>query len=65
MIGYYVDRQTKEVLRGNTRPERFYEYWLFIYEEGRWVLHEIRQKTRWISGSFRNKARGEERKIEG
>ncbi len=45
MIGYYVDRQTKEVLRGNTRPERFYEYWLFIYEEGRWVLHEIRQKN--------------------
>lgn len=44
MIGYYIDRQTREVVRGSTRPERFYEYWLFKYEEGRWVLQEIRQK---------------------
>lgn len=44
MTGYYRDRNTKACVRGTPRPESFYEYWLFIYENGRWVLHEIKQK---------------------
>ena len=44
MIGYYVNKNTGAIIRGTTRPEAFYEYWLFIRENGRWVLHEIRQK---------------------
>lgn len=44
MTGYYINKYTKKVLRGNTQPEGFYEYWLFIYEDDRWVLQEIRQK---------------------
>lgn len=44
MTGYYINKHTKKVLRGNTKPESFYEYWLFIYEDGRWVLQEIKQK---------------------
>ena len=44
MIGYYRDFDTKEVIRGNTRAEAFYEYWLFVRRNGRWVLREIRQK---------------------
>ena len=35
---------TGEVVRGKTSPETFYEYWVFIREDGRWVLDEIRQK---------------------
>ena len=45
MIGYYTDKNTGAVIRGTTRPETFYEYWLFIRENGRWVLHEIRQEN--------------------
>lgn len=44
MTGYYINKHTKKVIRGNTQPESFYEYWLFIYEDDRWVLQEIRQK---------------------
>ena len=44
MIGYYINTDTGEVVRGKTSPETFYEYWVFIREDGRWVLDEIRQK---------------------
>lgn len=45
MIGYYVNRDTKRVVRGNTRPEAFFEYWKFVYRNKRWVLQEIRQQN--------------------
>ena len=44
MVGYYINIDTGEVVRGDKFPEAFYEYWTFIREEGRWVLDEIRQK---------------------
>lgn len=44
MIGYYINTDTSEIIRGKTTPEAFYEYWTFIREDGRWVLDEIRQK---------------------
>ena len=44
MTGYYIDVNTRKVVRGNTRPEAFFEYWKFVYRGERWVLHEIRQK---------------------
>lgn len=54
MIGYYRDRTTKRLIRGNPRPEAFYEYWLFIRRNGRWVLHEIRQKDEMDIREFLN-----------
>lgn len=45
MIGYYRDKNTMRVVRGNPKTEAFYEYWLFVRENGRWVLHEIRQQN--------------------
>ena len=44
MTGYYIDVNTRKVVRGNTRPEAFFEYWKFVYRGERWVLQEIRQK---------------------
>ena len=44
MIGYYINTDTLEVVRGKKIPESFYEYWIFIREDGRWVLNEIQQK---------------------
>ena len=44
MIGYYIDTKNRKVIRGNTRPEAFFEYWKFVYRGERWVLQEIRQK---------------------
>ena len=44
MTGYYRNRDTRMCVRGNPRPESFYEYWLFVHENGSWVLREIRQK---------------------
>ena len=44
MIGYYINTDTLEVVRGKKIPESFYEYWTFIREDGRWVLNEIQQK---------------------
>lgn len=44
MTGYYIDVNTRKVIRGNTRPEAFFEYWKFVYRGERWVLQEIRQK---------------------
>lgn len=54
MIGYYRDRTTKELIRGNPRPEVFYEYWLFIRRNGRWVLHAIRQMDEMDIQEFEN-----------
>ena len=47
MVGYYRDKNTKEVIRGNTNDEGFYEYWRFIRRNDRWVLHEICDKNDW------------------
>ena len=44
MVGYYINRNTKICVRGNTKKESFYEYWKFIYRNERWVLQEIRQQ---------------------
>ncbi len=44
MTGYYIDVNTRKVVRGNTRPEVFFEYWKFVYRGERWVLQEIKQK---------------------
>ena len=44
MTGYYIDVNTRKVIRGNTRPEAFFEYWKFVYRGERWVLQEIKQK---------------------
>lgn len=45
MIGYYVDKDTKLIVRGSAKPESFYEYWKFVKEDGRWVLDKIKQKN--------------------
>lgn len=45
MLGYYRDRDTKRHIRGNIRDESFFEYWLFIRRDGRWVLHKICQQN--------------------
>lgn len=45
MIGYYVNRESRRVVRGKTRPEAFFEYWKFVYRNKRWVLQEIRQQN--------------------
>ena len=44
MTGYYIDVNTRKVVRGNTRPETFFEYWKFVYRGERWVLQEIKQE---------------------
>ena len=44
MTGYYIDVNTRKVVRGNTRPEAFFEYWKFVYRGERWVLQEIKQE---------------------
>lgn len=45
MTGYYIDKRTRQIIRGNKKPEAFFEYWKFIYRNKRWVLHEIRQQN--------------------
>jgi predicted nucleic acid-binding Zn ribbon protein len=54
MTGYYVDGETGVVVRGNTMPESFYEYWIFIFENGHWVLDEIKQKDEVDISQFAN-----------
>lgn len=44
MIGYYIKKETAEVVRGTSRPEAFFEYWKFVFRDGRWVLAQIKQK---------------------
>lgn len=54
MIGYYRDRDTKELIRGNPKAEAFYEYWLCIRRNNSWVLHEIRQENEMDIQEFLN-----------
>ncbi len=44
MKDYRIRKSTGEFLEGNERASAFYEYWKFIYEDGRWKLDEIKQK---------------------
>lgn len=52
MTGYYIDKNTRLIVRGKRRPEAFYEYWKFIYRNKRWVLSEIKQKNEMDIDSF-------------
>lgn len=40
---YYQDDRTGAFLRGDTKPERFQEFWTFQYRGGAWLLREIDQ----------------------
>lgn len=44
MTGFYIDKDTNMLTRGNPKPEAFYEYWSFVYRSNRWVLDKIKQK---------------------
>lgn len=55
MIGYYMDTDTRNVVRGNTKPERFIEYWKFVKQKNRWMLDEIMQKEDADIESFASK----------
>ena len=44
MTGYYIQKATGNVIRGNPRPEAFFEYWKFVCRDGRWVVAQIKQK---------------------
>lgn len=44
MKGYYIDLKTRKLVRGTPKAQAFFEYWRFVYRNGRWVLAEIRQK---------------------
>ena len=44
MRDYRIRKSTGEFLEGNEKSVSFYEYWKFIYEDGRWKLDEIKQK---------------------
>ena len=44
MVDYTVAEMTGQVVSGSSHPQSFTEYWLFIQEDGRWVLDDIRQK---------------------
>lgn len=44
MKDYRINKITGEFLEGNQKAAAFYEYWRFIYVDGRWVLDEIRQE---------------------
>lgn len=52
MTGYYIDKNTRLIVRGKKRPEAFYEYWKFVYRNKRWVLSEIKQKDEIDIDSF-------------
>lgn len=45
MTGFYIDKDTRMLTRGNSKPEAFYEYWLFVYQNNKWVLDKIKQKN--------------------
>lgn len=45
MIDYILNTETQMVVRGNTKPEKFGEYWQFVRDpQGNWVLNQILQK---------------------
>lgn len=54
MTGYYIDKNTRQIVRGNPKPEMFIEYWKFVYRNKRWVLHEIKQQDEIDIESFMN-----------
>lgn len=54
MTGYYIDSTSRQVVRGNTKPEAFFEYWKFVYRNKRWVLREIRQQNEMDIDAFEN-----------
>lgn len=43
LADYYVDDRTGSVLRGNTSPEPFQEFWTFELEPDGWRLRDIEQ----------------------
>ena len=45
MLGFYRNRDTKRHIRGDLQDKAFFEYWLFVRRNGRWVLHQIRQRN--------------------
>lgn len=54
MLGYYINKDTGLCVRGTPKDESFYEYWCFLYENGKWVLNEIRQKDELDIRQFSN-----------
>lgn len=44
MVDYTIDEITMEIIEGNSRREKFVEYWKFIRGEHGWVLDEILQE---------------------
>lgn len=40
---YYIEDRTRTRLRGDTKPERFQEFWTFHYFNKTWLLREIEQ----------------------
>lgn len=54
MIRYYIDSASRRIVRGDTKPEAFFEYWKFVYRNKRWVLQEIRQQNEMDIDAFEN-----------
>lgn len=54
MVRYYIDGTSRQVIRGETKPEAFFEYWKFVYRNKRWVLDEIRQQNEMDIDAFEN-----------
>lgn len=54
MMRYYIDCTSRQVIRGETKPEAFFEYWKFVYRNKRWVLDEIRQQNEMDIDAFEN-----------
>ena len=45
MVDYILNTETQTIVRGNTKPEKFGEYWEFVRnQQGNWVLNQILQK---------------------
>lgn len=45
MVDYILNTETHAIVRGNTKPEKFGEYWEFVRnQQGNWVLNQILQK---------------------
>ncbi|MBF0547259.1 MAG: TIM44-like domain-containing protein [Candidatus Riflebacteria bacterium] len=40
---YYINESTKRILRGDSKPERFQEFWTFQYLQEKYLLREIEQ----------------------
>lgn len=44
MTDYTIHSETREIIKGTTKSERFVEYWKFVKRNRRWVLDQILQK---------------------